>query len=88
MDQPEQKLSKKAACREASSTLGTDISCDRLTKWLLRGVLNQHTKERFFLAYSKAGGQVTITRQALHDFIEQLNRRPPPCGDFAIGSGS
>lgn len=85
MDQISDPLSRKDASRDATSATGTDVSVDRLDKWITRGVVNQYTGQRLFLYREKVGGQVTISRSAMTAFIAALNSRDP-MANVTIGS--
>ncbi len=64
------KLTIKEACREFSEPKPRRT----LNDWLHRGVLNRKTGIRVFLAYELLGGQIRISRESVHAFINDLKR--------------
>ena len=62
--------------KEARMQFREPVSQQRLSNWIHRGLLNRRTQQRFFLPCKWFGGQIRITREAIVQFQEALDRQP------------
>ena len=62
--------------KEARMQFREPVSQQRLSNWVHRGLLNRYTQQRVYLECEWFGGQLRITRKAIEQFQENLERRP------------